>query len=673
MDLSVVVPIYNESANLEALHQELHQALEPTGLDYEVVFVDDGSRDDSFAILARLAGGEPRDVVVRLRKNFGQTAAMSAGFDHASGKVVVTMDGDLQNDPRDIPKLLAKLAEGYDIAAGWRHDRQDKWLTRKLPSKAANGLISLITQVKLHDYGCTLKAFKAEVIQNVRLYGELHRFIPAIASLMGVSIAEVKVNHRQVPAHLRHPAHPDLRPVGPGGLCGRVFPGPVLHLPQVLRRGAPVGQARVDPGGVAAFHRGAAHLHRPAGRDAGAHLLRVPSQTHICRARGDKPPPGPAGLIAHGALVAPRGLTLKLIYDLRLLTGQMHGMARYALELLRALLDQDPELQVGALVRKPEHAAMLPADKRVLAMACNLAPYGVASQLNLPKLLDGLRPEVYHCPFYAPPARFKGPMVFTVHDLIHLRFPADHGLKHRLFYLWVVSPAAKRAQVVFTPSQHSKKDLVELMGVPEEKIVVTPNAAGQAFRPPPAPAAPPPGLPESYVLGVGNPKPHKNLGALVEAHRRLRAKPPAGVAVPPLVVVGAGPGAADWARPSDQLVLIPTLDDAALAQAYGAARAVVVPSLYEGFGLPALEAMACGAPVVAADRASLPEVVGEAGLLSGPDADSLAQAMGRVLAEPELAQRLREAGLRRAARFSWAETARTTLKVYRRVAARFRV
>ena len=196
MDLSVVVPIYNESANLEALHQELHQALEPTGLDYEVVFVDDGSRDDSFAILARLAGGEPRDVVVRLRKNFGQTAAMSAGFDHASGKVVVTMDGDLQNDPRDIPKLLAKLAEGYDIAAGWRHDRQDKWLTRKLPSKAANGLISLITQVKLHDYGCTLKAFKAEVIQNVRLYGELHRFIPAIASLMGVSIAEVKVNHR---------------------------------------------------------------------------------------------------------------------------------------------------------------------------------------------------------------------------------------------------------------------------------------------------------------------------------------------------------------------------------------------------------------------------------------------------------------------------------------------
>ncbi|MEW5911768.1 MAG: glycosyltransferase family 2 protein [Thermodesulfobacteriota bacterium] len=196
MNLSVVVPVYNEALNLEALHQELHETLTQTGLDYEVVFVDDGSRDDSFAILARLAASEPRDVVVRLRKNFGQTAALSAGFDHAHGQIVVTMDGDLQNDPRDIPQLLAKLDEGFDIAAGWRYNRQDKFLTRRLPSKLANGLISLITKVRLHDYGCTLKAFKAEVIQNVRLYGELHRFIPAIASLMGVSIAEVKVNHR---------------------------------------------------------------------------------------------------------------------------------------------------------------------------------------------------------------------------------------------------------------------------------------------------------------------------------------------------------------------------------------------------------------------------------------------------------------------------------------------
>jgi glycosyltransferase involved in cell wall biosynthesis len=196
LDLSVVVPIYNEAQNLEALHEELHQVLAATDLDYEVVLVDDGSRDDSFKILKDLAAGQPRDVVVGLRKNFGQTAAMSAGFDHAQGKIVVTMDGDLQNDPHDIPKLVGKLAEGYDIAAGWRFDRKDRFLTRRLPSKLANGLISKITKVKLHDYGCTLKAFRAEVIQNVRLYGELHRFIPAIASLMGVSIAEVKVNHR---------------------------------------------------------------------------------------------------------------------------------------------------------------------------------------------------------------------------------------------------------------------------------------------------------------------------------------------------------------------------------------------------------------------------------------------------------------------------------------------
>ncbi|MCB2225999.1 MAG: glycosyltransferase family 4 protein [Desulfarculaceae bacterium] len=362
---------------------------------------------------------------------------------------------------------------------------------------------------------------------------------------------------------------------------------------------------------------------------------------------------------------------MKLIYDLRLLTGQMHGMARYALELLQAMLAEDPDLQVGALIRKPEHAAMLPPDKRVLAMACKLSPYGISAQLSLRKLLDGLRPEVYHCPFYAPPAKFQGPMVFTIHDLIHLRFPKDHGLKYRLFYLWVVAPAAKRAQFVFTPSEHSKRDLIELMGVPEEKIVITPNAAGEAFRPVQGAVEAPAGLPARYILGVGNPKPHKNLGGLVAAHKLLSEQAPAGVEVPPLVIVGAKAGAADWAKPSERLVLLPSLEDAELARAYQAASTVVMPSLYEGFGLPALEAMACGVPVVAARRASLPEVVGDAGLLVEPEPEALAKGMETVLADPALAARLREAGPQQASRFSWQKTALTTLRIYRRVAKRF--
>jgi glycosyltransferase involved in cell wall biosynthesis len=196
VDLSVVVPLYNEEANMEALHAEIKASLEQLDLDWEAVYVDDGSSDSTFSLVEKLAAEDKRIVAVRLRKNFGQTAAMSAGFDYSRGKVVVTMDGDLQNDPRDIAKLLAKLNEGYDIAAGWRFDRQDAYLSRKLPSRLANGLISLITKVKLHDYGCTLKAFRRKVVRGIRLYGEMHRFIPAIASWMGVSIAEMKVNHR---------------------------------------------------------------------------------------------------------------------------------------------------------------------------------------------------------------------------------------------------------------------------------------------------------------------------------------------------------------------------------------------------------------------------------------------------------------------------------------------
>ncbi len=196
MDLSLVIPIYNEEENIPLLYAEIKEVLDGTSHQYEMIFIDDGSSDTSVQVLEQLSQKDERVLVVALRRNFGQTAAMSAGFDHASGDIIITMDGDLQNDPHDIPDMVAKLNDGYDVVTGWRYDRQDPFISRKLPSMMANKLISWITGVGLHDYGCTLKAFRREVTENIRLYGEMHRFIPAIASGMGISFTEVKVNHR---------------------------------------------------------------------------------------------------------------------------------------------------------------------------------------------------------------------------------------------------------------------------------------------------------------------------------------------------------------------------------------------------------------------------------------------------------------------------------------------
>jgi len=193
--LSVVVPLFNEEENLEPLFAQLVTVLEGLDCGYEIIAVDDGSTDGSFAILKQLHEGNPRIKVVRFRRNFGQTAAFAAGFDQASGEVVITIDADLQNDPADIPCLLDKMAEGYDVVSGWRKDRQDRFLDRKLPSMIANWLISAVTGVHLHDYGCSLKAYHRDVVKSVRLYGELHRFIPALASWMGVSVTELPVSH----------------------------------------------------------------------------------------------------------------------------------------------------------------------------------------------------------------------------------------------------------------------------------------------------------------------------------------------------------------------------------------------------------------------------------------------------------------------------------------------
>lgn len=194
MDVSIVIPVFNERENLPPLHQALRETLD--GRRAELIFVDDGSTDGSREVLERLARVDPRHVrVVELRRNFGQTAAIAAGIDHAEGEVIVLIDADLQNDPADIPTMLDKIAEGYDVVSGWRVRRKDSFLTRTLPSRMANGLISWVTGVPLHDYGCTLKAYRREVLEGFRLYGEMHRFIPAYAGAVGAKIIEVPVQH----------------------------------------------------------------------------------------------------------------------------------------------------------------------------------------------------------------------------------------------------------------------------------------------------------------------------------------------------------------------------------------------------------------------------------------------------------------------------------------------
>ncbi len=195
--LSIIVPAFNEEKNVPRMVEEITAAADRLKIAYEVIFIDDGSRDGTFAALKEARRTHPLIKVIRFRKNFGQTAALSAGFDYARGEIIVTIDADLENDPNDIGLLLEKIEEGYDLVSGWRKDRWKKhFFSRRLPSLIANWLISRITKVRLRDYGCTLKAFRSDVIKNIKLYGEMHRFIPAIAATIGVNIAEVPVNFR---------------------------------------------------------------------------------------------------------------------------------------------------------------------------------------------------------------------------------------------------------------------------------------------------------------------------------------------------------------------------------------------------------------------------------------------------------------------------------------------
>lgn len=195
--VSVFFPVYNEEESLEILQQKIDEALGDKDFSYEVIYVDDGSTDTSFEVLEKIAASNEHVKLIKLRRNFGQTAAMSAGIDAAEGEILIPMDSDLQNDPSDIPTLLAKIDEGYDVVSGWRKDRKDTFINRKLPSMIANKLISWISKVNLHDYGCSLKAYKHEVLKDVRLYGELHRFIPICASWVGARVTEMPVKHHE--------------------------------------------------------------------------------------------------------------------------------------------------------------------------------------------------------------------------------------------------------------------------------------------------------------------------------------------------------------------------------------------------------------------------------------------------------------------------------------------
>jgi len=192
---SIVVPFFNEQENIPPLYMKLTEVMDGIGEPYELVFVDDGSKDDSFKVLSDIFEHDRRVNLVRLRRNFGQTPALKAGFDFARGEVIISMDGDLQHDPEEIPRFLEKIEEGFDLVSGWRHNRRDHWLMRQLPSRAANWMMAKLSGIDLHDFGTTFKAYRREIIQEIQLYGELHRFIPALASSTGARIAEVPIEN----------------------------------------------------------------------------------------------------------------------------------------------------------------------------------------------------------------------------------------------------------------------------------------------------------------------------------------------------------------------------------------------------------------------------------------------------------------------------------------------
>ena len=313
---SIVVPFFNEQENVPPLYMKLTEVMDSIGEPYELVFVDDGSRDNTFKVLSDIYEHDRRVNLVRLRRNFGQTAGLKAGFDFARGEIIISMDGDLQHDPEEIPRFLEKIEEGYDLVSGWRHARRDHWLMRQFPSRVANWMMAKLSGIDLHDFGTTFKAYRREIIQEIQLYGELHRFIPALASSTGAKIAEVPITNLDRKSGrsnygigrtfrvfldlliVKFLLDYSTRPLqffgllGVAGVASGVAIGGFRGLHQVLLRPQRHGRTRpVNAAGRGPLHqRHPARLHGPAGRNHRAHLLRIAEQTHLFPARSQKPP-----------------------------------------------------------------------------------------------------------------------------------------------------------------------------------------------------------------------------------------------------------------------------------------------------------------------------------------------------------------------------------------------
>lgn len=358
---------------------------------------------------------------------------------------------------------------------------------------------------------------------------------------------------------------------------------------------------------------------------------------------------------------------MKIIFDARVFEKQMHGIARYGQNLLDRLLALDPENDYRVLIRFPEVKDWIRTDPRVTWLTVPVPPYTLREQWLVPWRLRGEPFDLFFSPTYILPRSLASRGILTIHDLIHLAFPAEYGRKYRGFYRWLVRPAVQRSRRVFTVSRSSKNDIIRYLGCPEEKIIITPNGVDPHWwaSPPDSQVPAPGGLNREFILFVGNPRPHKNVFRVLEAFQELvREGSFSGI----LVVVGLSPGEMP-SPPAERVRMLPHCSDPELRALYHAARLLAAPSLYEGFGLPVLEAMACGCPVLIGDRASLPEIAGPAGWVVDPTrVDSIREGMRRILLEPALREQRRKDGLTQARRYSWEETARTVLSVFQELA-----